>query len=575
MGTELYHAVAERIIAGFDRYFDEFQAITAGASERFITANWQAVQSASVKRIDLYKKVVVEVCSQLKEAFGEEINEPDFWRGARQSFAESIKHYKNYKIAESFFNSIYCDIFQHQAINNDYMFVHSSDPDGTPVSGDEIYKRYTLKSSITSLLGEIINDSDFGLPFQDKERDIRRIVRSVKHHLLPFFKDDDKSQIVVELIRPIFYRNKAAYVVGRIVSEHRSAPFVLPILNDEKGTIYVDALISNPDDVSIIFSFTRSYFMVESKVPRELVGFLHSLMPHKEKGELFNSIGYCKHGKTEFYRSFLKHLENSEDQFVIAPGIKGMVMSVFTLPSYPVVFKIIKDKFDPPKTMTREDVREKYRMVSRHDRVGRMADTQEFANFVFDHNRFSQELLDELEQVSPSMIRYDGDKIIIKHLYTERRMTPLNLYLRGATEEQIEAAMEEYGNAIKQLSAANIFPGDMLLKNFGVTRHGRVVFYDYDEICPLTKCNFRKIPEPRTEAEEYASTPWYTIGPDDIFPEEFSLFFSGNPTARKVFDKLHSDLYEVEYWKTLQRNIESGIVEDVFPYRRRKRFEQQ
>jgi len=331
-------------------------------------------------------------------------------------------------------------------------------------------------------------------------------------------------------------------------------------------------LTSRTHEWTSIFSFTRSYFMIDAPVPGQIVAFLRQLMPHKEIAELYNAIGQNKHGKTEFYRSFLRHLRDSDDQFIIAPGIKGMVMSVFTLPSYEIVFKIIKDKFDPPKDMSRETVREKYRLVSRHDRVGRMADTQEYSHFRFPLARFSAELMEELQKVVPSQLIIDGDELVIRHLYTERKMTPLNLYLQTASDEQIEEAMDEYGNAIKQIAAANIFPGDMLLKNFGVTRHGRVVFYDYDEICFLTECVFREIPEPQTDEQAMSSTPWYNVGPFDVFPEEFRLFFTGNPKAKRAFEKYHSDLYHVDFWRNLQERIRNGNMEDIFPYRRKKRF---
>jgi isocitrate dehydrogenase kinase/phosphatase len=300
--------------------------------------------------------------------------------------------------------------------------------------------------------------------------------------------------------------------------------------------------------------------------------FLAKLMPAKPISEIYNCMGFNKHGKTYYHRSAVRHMESTTDKFIIAPGIKGMVMSVFTLPSYPFVFKVIKDRFTPPKEVTAEEVKAKYRLVKRSDRAGRMADTQEFTNLAFDRGRFSDELMAELKAVAPSQIVEKGRALIISHLYVERRMTPLNLYLQDASDEELEAAMIEYGNAIKELAAANIFPGDMLLKNFGVTRHGRVVFYDYDEIVPLLDCNFRKIPEPRNEYEEMASQPWYSVAPNDIFPEEFRLFFSGNQRARKAFDARHSDIYEADFWKSLQDQIRSGYVESFYPYRRRLRF---
>jgi isocitrate dehydrogenase kinase/phosphatase len=335
----------------------------------------------------------------------------------------------------------------------------------------------------------------------------------------------------------------------------------------------VDTAIFNADDLSVLFSFTRNHFMVDAPLPYQYSHFLKKLMPRKLDYEIYNSLGFPKHAKTEFFRQLVGHLNNSDDQFIIAPGIKGMVMTVFTLPSYNIVFKIIKDKFAPPKEVTHQIVREKYRLVSRHDRIGRMADTQEFDNLAFPLYRFSAELIEELQKVAASQIEIRDDKLIVKHLYTERYMTPLNIYLEKASDPEIRSAMEEYGNCIKQLAAANIFPGDMPLKNFGVTRHGRVVFYDYDEIAALTDCNFRKIPEPRNEQEEMQSGTWYTVGPDDIFPEEFRLFFSGNTKARKMFEEMHSDLYELSFWTSLQDQIRSGYVVDVFPYRRIKRFD--
>jgi isocitrate dehydrogenase kinase/phosphatase len=381
------------------------------------------------------------------------------------------------------------------------------------------------------------------------------------------------EQIKFDILESTFYRSKAAYMVGRVVDGDQTFPMALVFLNTEKGNLYVDTALFNDDDLSVVFSFTRNHFMVDAPLPYQYAHFLKTLMPRKLDYEIYNSLGFPKHAKTEFYRQLVGHLDNSTDQFIIAPGIKGMVMTVFTLPSYNIVFKIIKDKFAPPKEVTHQTVREKYRLVSRHDRIGRMADTQEFDNLVFPLARFSPELVEELQKVASSSIELRDDQLVIKHLYTERYMTPLNIYLETASDDEIRSAMEEYGNCIKQLAAANIFPGDMPLKNFGVTRHGRVVFYDYDEIAALTDCNFRVIPQPRNEQEEMQSGTWYTVAPDDIFPEEFRLFFSGNIKARKMFEEMHGELYEVSFWTDLQEQIRNGYVVDVFPYRRAKRFD--
>jgi len=312
--------------------------------------------------------------------------------------------------------------------------------------------------------------------------------------------------------------------------------------------------------------------MVHTNYAHALVDFLVALLPNKKRSELYASIGLHKHGKTVFYRDLLEHLDNSDDKFVIAPGIRGMVMTVFSLPSYQTVFKIIKDDFPPQKNVTAEEVRQKYHIVKRHDRVGRMADTQEFQNLILPRERFSDELIHALRDECASSVEITDSQVKIRHVYTERLMTPLNMYIETAGPQALTEALEEYGNAIKQLAAANIFPGDMLLKNFGITRHGRVVFYDYDEICYLTDVNFRKVPEPETPEQEMAAEPWYSVASNDVFPEEFRRFLFGKPEVKKQFLALHGELFDPRYWQGLQQAIRGGKVMDVFPYRRKKRF---
>ena len=563
---------ARTILNGFEAYFAEFQNITMAARSWFENADWHGIQQAATRRIDLYKAHTSRVNEYVELIAGEHLHDLEFWREAREVYSRMIQGHHNFEIAETFFNSVYGAVFKHRKIRNEYVFVFSPHGDMPLPDVSKVYKTYRLESSLNTLFEKLLDDYAFSIPYEDKARDIRNIVGVVNSYLAPRF-DLAREGVEFQVLEHHFYRNKGAYIVGRIVSGGDSMPLVLPILNNEKGAVYVDTVLFGSDKVSVLFSFTRSYFLVDASIPSRYVLFLQQLMPAKPISEIYSSMGYNKHGKTYYHRCAYRHMENTTDKFMIAPGIKGMVMCVFTMPSYDFVFKIIKDKFTPPKEMTREQVREKYRMVKRADRAGRMADTQEFNNLAFARERFSDELMEELHKVAPSMIEEHGKALVIRHVYVERRMTPLNLYLHDATDEQVRDVMDEYGNAIKQLASANIFPGDMLLKNFGVTRHGRVVFYDYDEIVPLVDCNFRTIPPPRNEEEELSGQPWYSVGPNDIFPEEFRLFFSGNQRARKVFDRLHGDLYEASFWQRLQQRIRDGYIEDFFPYRRKLRFD--
>jgi isocitrate dehydrogenase kinase/phosphatase len=349
-------------------------------------------------------------------------------------------------------------------------------------------------------------------------------------------------------------------------------PFAVPILRNADGSVYIDTVLLHSPEIAILFSFSRAYFLVDMEVPSGYVHFLSALLPGKPAAELYTMLGLQKHGKTLFYRDFLHHLKHSSDQFVIAPGIRGLVMLVFTLPSYPYVFKVIKDVIAPPKEVTRQQVKSKYLLVKQHDRVGRMADTLEYADVALPIERFSEDLIGELRELAPSVIEKDGDTLLIRHLYVERRMTPLNMFLDMASAGELAAVVDDYGLAIKQLAAANIFPGDMLFKNFGVTRYGRVVFYDYDEIAYMTDCQFRKIPEPRTPEDEMAAEPWYPVGADDVFPEEFGTFLLGNGRVRENFKANHADLLDAQFWNDTKARIAAGHVEDVFPYAESIRF---
>ena len=563
---------ARTILDGFESYFDEFQTITLSARARFETADWTGLHGASTERIDLYKAKIRSVLLEVESVAEEELRNYGFWRDVRRLYAGMIRGHNNFEIAETFYNSVFNAVFEHEQLRNEYAFVWSSQGDIPLSDTSKVLRYYRVSDNLRATLEDLLLDYRFSLPYEDLERDIDRVAQALDELLVPPRFELDPADFRMEVLHSHFYRNKGAYIVGRIMSGGRSIPFILPLLHNEEGAVFIDTVLIGSDRVSVVFSFTRSYFMVDVSIPSQYVLFLRSLMPAKPISEIYSVMGYNKHGKTYFYRSAVRHMESSMDKYIVAPGIKGMVMSVFTLPSYPYVFKVIKDRFTPPKEVTHAQVREKYRLVKRADRAGRMADTQEFTNLAFERERFSDELMDELYSVAPSLIVERGRALVIRHLYVERRMTPLNLYLQGADDEDILEVMDEYGNAIKQLAAANIFPGDMLLKNFGVTRHGRVVFYDYDEIVPLLDCNFRVIPQPRTEEEEMASKPWYTVGPNDIFPEEFRLFFSGNQRARKAFDGRHSDIYEARFWQDLQEQIRGGFVESFYPYRRKLRF---
>ncbi|WP_028239900.1 bifunctional isocitrate dehydrogenase kinase/phosphatase [Stutzerimonas azotifigens] len=560
--------IARQVLLGFDDYREWFRRITEGARVRFEQARWQEAQQASAARIKLYEEKVAETGARLRQAFDEAaLLNVEAWPEVKAAYIELIDRRLDDELAETWYNSIFCRLFSHDCINDGTMFIHSTRPAMRAPQRATQIRRYTPDGDLRGMLERILRDYAFSVPHADLAGDCARLEAQLRQYLPDWVCKD--PVLAVELFASVLYRNKGAYLVGRLFTRDEQWPLVIPLLNREGLGVVADTLITDESEVSIIFSFTRSYFMVEVAIPAEFVAFLKRILPAKHVAELYTSIGFYKHGKSEFYRALIEHLATSDDRFVMAPGVRGMVMSVFTLPGFNTVFKVIKDRFSPIKSVDRATVIEKYRLVKHVDRVGRMADTQEFADFRFPRARFEPECLAELLEVAPSTVVVEGDTVLIRHCWTERRMTPLNLYLENAGEQQTLEVLEDYGLAIKQLAAANIFPGDMLLKNFGVTRHGRVVFYDYDEISYLTEINFRHIPEPRYPEDELASEPWYSVGPNDVFPEEFPRFLFADAAQRRLFARLHGELYDADYWKGLQAAIREGRVIDVFPYRRR------
>ena len=564
--------IARMILDGFDDYREHFRQITDGARQRFEQAQWQQAQKASAARINLYEEKVGETVARLHQAFStESLMDVSQWPLVKSAYISLIDLRFDDELSETWYNSIFCGLFSHDLISDGCMFIHTTRPSLRRARAAQT-RSYKPQGELATMLEQVFADYRFSEDYADLPGDLRRLEAQLRENLPDWVCKD--PELTLELFSSVLYRNKGAYLVGRIFTHEEQWPLVIPLLHREGRGIQIDALITDEADVSIIFSFTRSYFMVDVPVPAEFIGFLKRILPGKHIAELYTSIGFYKHGKSEFYRALINHLASTDDRFIMAPGVRGMVMSVFTLPGFNTVFKIIKDRFSPSKNVDRATVIEKYRLVKSVDRVGRMADTQEFADFRFPLSKFDPACLEELLEVAPSTVAVEGQTVLIRHCWTERRMTPLNLYLEHANEAQVREALEDYGLAIKQLAAANIFPGDMLFKNFGVTRHGRVVFYDYDEICYMTEVNFRDIPPPRYPEDELASEPWYSIAPNDVFPEEFRHFLCGDRRIRQVFEELHSDLFTAEYWRGLQQRIREGHVEDVFAYRKKQRFSQ-
>ena len=580
--------IAKAMMNGFNRHYRLFRTESARAKHRFETADWHGQQRAQKERIEFYDLRVKECSNRLEAEFKAGELPMDVWQQVKLLYIGMLVDHRQPELAESFFNSVTTKILDRTYFQNDFIFVRPAVSteyiEGEDPSQPSTYRSYyPKKDDLLTEVRQLVTDFALHVPFEDLDRDTQDVCNGLK----PLYDHKRlRANFQVQVLSSLFYRNKGAYVVGKLINGFREVPFALPILHNAQGKLVIDALLTGEDELLILFSFARAYFMVDMEVPSAYVQFLRSMMPRKPRAEFYNALGLAKQGKTLFYRDYLFHQRHSTDKFRIAPGIKGMVMLVFDLPSFPYVFKIIRDRFAPPKDTTREQVRGKYQLVKRHDRVGRMADTMEFSLLAFPRDRFEDDLIAEIEKFAPSQLEIsdrDGDgqiEVIISHAYIERRMIPLNLYLQEAFDAgddpaahaQMEHAVIEYGNAIKDLVAANIFPGDMLWKNFGVVRNNKVVFYDYDEIEYITDCHFRRVPAPRHEEDEMSDEIWYSVGPKDVFPETFGPFLLGHRGVREVFMRHHADLLDAAFWQAHQARIRAGHVHDVFPYDPERRF---
>ncbi|WP_423597822.1 bifunctional isocitrate dehydrogenase kinase/phosphatase [Roseateles sp. MS654] len=574
--------IAQTMLEGFDKHYRLFREASATAKQRFEQADWHGQQRAQRERIEFYDLRVDEAVALLEERYNTSALPTEVWQQVKLHYIGLLTKHLRPELAETFFNSVTTRILHHSYFHNEFIFVRPAIStefieNDEPAAQPTYRCYYPSQDTLRDTFMRIVWNFQLALEFEDLGRDVDLVLKAVGEQLGAFRW---RTNFQVQVLSSLFFRNKGAYIVGKVVNGFSETPFALPILHKEPTSngstaprrLYIDAALFGEDELQMLFSFARAYFLVDMEVPSAYVQFLRSLMPRKPRSEIYAALGLQKQGKNLFYRDFLNHLRHSSDKFRIAPGIKGMVMLVFDLPSYPFVFKVIKDFYPPQKDTTREQIQAKYLLVKQHDRVGRMADTLEYTRVAFPRHRFEEELIAELKHFCPSLLEETGEDLVIRHLYIERRMVPLNIYLQEASPAQLAHAVVEYGNAIKDLVAANIFPGDMLWKNFGVTRHGKVVFYDYDEIEYLTDCNFRKVPAPRNEEEELSGEVWYHVNKLDVFPETFGPFLLGHPGVRDVFMAHHADLLDPSFWQTHKERILAGHVEDVFPYDPHKRF---
>lgn len=565
------HGPAPKVVAailnGYRTYRDYFRSITDRAMDRFIQGHWDAMQADAVERLEAYQKILDQTVAAIAADLGPEVHGCDLWIAAKAAIATELERLSDPELAETFFNSVVRRLGNILGADARREFLREDPrPLPTPRAGRD-YRRFAASGpSMAALFREILEASVFSRHLANLDEDARRVARYIDA-----CREQDQwrhSLGHIDMLPTPFFRGMGAYLIGRLVTADRTwHPLAIALIN-ENGAIAVDGMISDRRGFRILFSYTHSYFHVSTDHLAELLAFLRPLLPHRRLAELYISLGFNRHGKTELYRDLARHQNACRDIFKISPGKPGMVMAVFNMPSDDMVFKVIRDRFAQPKRTTRHQVMAQYAFIFRHDRTGRLPDTQLFEHLRFDRGCFHPHLLRELENTAARSVKFDSDKVAIGLAYVERRVRPLDLYIEEAAFEAACTAVIDFGQAIKDLAYSDIFPGDMLLKNFGVTALGRVIFYDFDEVCPLTQCRFRRKPKALCHEDEMASEPWYFVGDNDIFPEEFENFLGLTGDLRHVFLTHHQDLLDVDFWQRTQARIRRGNPIHVFPYTR-------
>lgn len=555
--------VGPLIVEAFEGYQAAFRGITQRAKGRFERREWHQVVADAAERLDLYGLVIDRLESNVRVTLGSHVADRGVWASTKAAYSPLIDARPDRELAETFFNSVTRRIFATVGVDPNIEFTESDFDSPATQTHALPLRTYEQPSDLSGAIEAILHDCEFDCEFEDLHRDADLVALRLSERLR---SAGAPARVERAAIFPApFFRRKGAYLLGWLISGDVRIPLALALLNKDRG-IVIDALLTDEDDISILFSFARSHFNVDLGPPRQLIQGLKVLMPKKPIAELYIAIGHHKHGKTELYRDLLRHLNTSEEHFVFAPGAHGMVMVVFTLPGFDVVFKVIKDRFPAVKPMTPNDVRKTYRLVFRSERAGRLVEAQEFEHLEFERARFAPEIIEQFKREADETVEVTADQVVIHHAYIERRVTPLDVYLREVPEQAARVAVHDYGQAIKDLAANGIFPGELLLKNFGVTRHSRVVCYDYDELSFLTDFTFRAIPPSRFDEDDYADESWFGVGARDVFPTEIRRFIGLPADLLVVLDQAHSELYEVGFWHEMQARVAGGEIFDIFPY---------
>ena len=560
----LARIIARDIAGAFSVYHTEFARISRRAATRFAARDFTGKQRDRSERIDLYEPALQTCLDEICLKLDHHALDIDLWRAIKGRYARLIRPIPDRELYKTFYNSVTRRLFNTIGTRPEIEFVEPPPPYHAPAGAYVFHGELDISPD---WLIELFRHLPLPAPLYSPVTEARFVARELTHQWGDFLDGHPPIESLPELC----YRNLRSYIVLRAAHAGGYRPLVLALINTSRG-IRVEAVVTDPREISALFGYTRSYFHADLDPVADAVDFISSILPAKPRFELYTSLGRAKQGKTERYRELIAALSRTQGTIVDAATEPGMVMVVFSSPEYPAVFKVLRDRFGPAKSITHEGVVKKYAYVFKHDRAGRLIDAQEFRELILPRHAFAASLLEDLAGSISQRIDIRGNEVVLHHVYVERRVRPLNAFLPQADPRARRAAVHDFGQTIKDLAGTGLFPGDLFPKNFGLTPHGRVVLFDYDDVVPLGECRFRALPKARYPEEALAAEPWFSVEPGDVFPEEFSRFWGLDHEASSWLLEAHGELTDPCWWRAIQAHTAKGEINDTVPYPRRRRL---
>ena len=563
---------ARWILAEFDAYYVESRSIPTLAKSAFERRDPATSLDLSRRRLSVYSVSALALARRLREALPSVAEDETFWKQIEARYLTSIEGRYESDLAFAYIHSARRMTYEGRWKPVEYAFLHHREPESERSAVVRIDFPIAPGSDLAALVDRILDVPRFERPWRDREGDVRRVVE----RLGSIFRGGTGRPVEIQMTDAGFFRNRGAYVVGRIVFGDASAtPLILALLNHDAG-IYVQAVLTGEADAHNLFSSTLANFHVTNTHYHELAAFLHTVMPTRRLGLHYSTIGFNHVGKVAVMNELREELATHGEVFTTAVGFRGSVAIGFAAPSSDYNLKVIRDiptdQYKWGEFPGIGAVLDKYRRVHEIDRTGSMLDNIIYYNLELDPAWFEPELLAELLRDAGESVSLRDDAVILKHLIVQRRVRPLPVFLRDATPEEAREVIVNLGHCIKNNAAANVFNKDLDARNYGVSRFQKVFLFDYDALEPLTRVKVRSNVG-RFDGEDDVPDWFYEDGV--IFlPEEIESGFRIHDRGlRRLFRDVHGDLLTTGYWERMQHDLDQGQVPSIRLYPERRKLD--